>query len=360
MHMPLGPVMLDLTGPDLTADDRRRLLHPMTGGVILFTRNYRDPEQIAALCAEIHALRSPHLLIAVDHEGGRVQRFREGFTVPPPMRELGRIWDEHPMQARHLAQDIGFVLGAELRPRGVDFSFAPVLDLDFGESAVIGDRAFHRHPQAVTELAHALMKGLHEAGMQAVGKHFPGHGFVVADSHVDVPVDERQYAEIEQADLIPFRRMIEYGLPAIMPAHVIYPKVDAAPAGFSLVWLHEILRGRLKFEGVIFSDDLSMEGARVAGSAVERGQAAIAADCDMVLVCGRPDSADMLLEGLRDPLSAVSLARLARMHGRPHPPGMLALHESGRYVDALHRIAGLGETSADLALNDPTRAHGNA
>jgi beta-N-acetylhexosaminidase len=352
--------MLDLAGTELDADDRRRLLHPLTGGVILFSRNYRDPEQLAALTEEIHALRSPHLLIAVDHEGGRVQRFREGFTVPPPMRELGRVWDRHPTQARHLARDVGFVLGAELRARGVDFSFAPVLDLDYGASSVIGDRAFHRDPQVVTELAHALMKGLQEAGMHAVGKHFPGHGHVAADSHLDVPVDEREYGDIEQTDLTPFRRMIGYGLPAIMPAHVIYPRVDAMPAGFSRVWLQDVLRGRLGFEGVIFSDDLSMEGARVAGDVIGRAHAALAAGCDMVLLCNKPDAADELIEGLDYPLPAISLARLARMHGRPHPPGMLALHETGRYMNALHRLAGLGQGSADLALNDPTNTCGRA
>jgi len=227
--------MLDLEGKALTSGDQQRLLHPSTGGVILFSRNYDSPRQIAELTAEIHALRDPPLLISVDHEGGRVQRFREGFTRLPPMRALGEIWDQHPQRARHMAHAAGYVLAAELRACGIDLSFTPVLDLDFGTSAVIGNRAFHANPQAVCELAIALVEGLRQGGMAAVGKHFPGHGFVAADSHTDVPVDERSYADIKQADLIPFQHLIRHGLSAIMPAHVIYPKVDSKPAGFSSV-----------------------------------------------------------------------------------------------------------------------------
>ena len=358
VHLPLGPLMLDVAGTALTDDDRRRLKHPLVGGVILFKRNYESPEQVAALTREIHALRSPHLLIGVDHEGGRVQRFREGFTQVPPMRSLGEVWDAHPQRAKRLARDAGYVLGAELRAVGVDFSFAPVLDLDYGASGVIGNRAFHRNPQAVTELAHAFMLGLQEAGMNAVGKHFPGHGFVTADSHLDVPVDERVLEDLEFADLIPFRQLIDLGLAGIMPAHVIYPKVDDKPAGYSRRWLQDILRGRLGFEGVIFSDDLTMEGAAVVGGAVERARAALGAGCDMALMCNRPDLADELLARLDWPLPAVSLVRLARMHGRPHPPGRTALHESLRYVNAVHHLAGLGQTDAELAFNDPTNTCG--
>jgi beta-N-acetylhexosaminidase len=357
-HLPLGPVMVDVAGFGLTDAERVRLLHPLVGGVILFKRNYADPEQLAALCREIHALRSPHLLIGVDHEGGRVQRFRDGFTAIPPMRALGRIWDEHPQQAKRLARDAGYVIGAELRAVGVDFSFAPVLDLDYGSSSVIGDRAFHRNPQAVTELAHAMALGLHEAGVSAVGKHFPGHGYVTADSHLAIPVDQRSLAEIESADLQPFRLMIEMGLAGVMPAHVIYPRVDAQPAGFSHRWLSDILRGRLGFEGVIFSDDLVMEGASVAGDMRQRAVAALQAGCDMVLVCNRPDLADALLTTLKSTLSPTSLIRLARMHGRPHPPTRIALLESERYAHALHHLGGVGQTDAELALNDPSNTCG--
>jgi len=353
--MSLGPLMLDVVGTELTEDDRQRLSHPLVGGVILFTRNYRDPQQLAALTAEIHALKSPPLLIGVDHEGGRVQRFREGFTRVPPMRALGEAWNAHPHQARELARDTGYVLGSELRAHGVDITFAPVLDLDYGASSVIGDRSFHADPEAVSGLAHQLMLGMKDAGMAAVGKHFPGHGYVVADSHVAVPMDERDLADIQLADLIPFQRMADFGLAAMMPALVIYPKVDAQPAGFSRVWLQDILRGELHFDGAIFSDDLCMEAAGVAGNMVERVHAALTAGCDMALVCNRPDLADEVLAKLAFDWSATSRARLARMHGEAHPLTMTQLREQARYVDALHRIAGLGMGSGSLDLQpDPT------
>jgi len=239
--------MLDVAGTELTADDRRRLSHPFVGGVILFSRNYRDPAQLAALTGEIRALKTAPLLIGVDHEGGRVQRFREGFTRLPPMRTFGDIWNAHPQRAKHLARETGFVLASELRAHGIDFSFAPVLDLDYGASSVIGDRAFHADPDAVFQLGQAVMLGMKDAGMAACGKHFPGHGFVVADSHVDVPVDPRTLDDIAVADLTPFRLMIEAGLAAIMPSHVIYPQVDDKPAGFSRVWLKKLLRQQLAF-----------------------------------------------------------------------------------------------------------------
>ena len=354
VHQQLGPVMVDVQGYALTDAEKERLIHPAVGGVILFRRNFRDPQQLADLTREIHLLRSPHLLIGVDHEGGRVQRFREGFTPIPPMHALGEVWDTHPQQANRMARDAGYIIGAELRAVGVDFSFAPVLDLAWGASSVIGDRAFHRSPQAVIELAHSLILGLHEAGSNAVGKHFPGHGFVAADSHRDIPVDERALSDLEFADLLPFRQMIEMGLAAIMPAHVIYPRIDEHPAGFSHRWLTEMLRGEYRFDGVIFSDDLCMEGASVAGGIVDRAVAALVAGCDMVLVCNRPDWADELLRRLRWHLPPVSLVRLARMHGRPHPPSRVVLHQSRRYVDAVHHLAGLGHRDGDLALDDPT------
>jgi len=348
--MGLGPVMLDVLGKQLTAEDETRLRHPLVGGVILFSRNYESPGQLTELTAAIHALRTPPLLIAVDHEGGRVQRFREGFTKIPAMRELGRIWDAHPQRARHLAQQAGYVLAAELRACGVDFSFTPVLDVDFGQSSVIGDRAFHSDPQAIAELAHSLLIGLRQGGMHTVGKHFPGHGYVQADSHLEIPVDERDFIDIEMCDLIPFRQMVGYGMTAVMPAHVIYPRVDSRPAGFSPVWLKQILRGHLGFEGCIFSDDLSMKGATAAGNIVQRAEAALNAGCDMVLVCNKPEFADELLQGLRWEMPATSKARLAQMRGKTHPDSMPQLHEQHHFLKALEEVATIGKSNAELPL----------
>ncbi len=346
--MSLGPIMLDVVGTELTADDIRRLQHPLVGGVILFKRNYENNAQLKALTASIHAVRQPPLLIAVDHEGGRVQRFRDGFTKIPPMREFGKIWDKNPKHAKELATEAGMVLAAELRAHGVDFSFTPVLDMDYGDSLVIGDRAFHLNAHAIADLAYALMLGLKKGGMAAVGKHFPGHGFVVADSHVSIPIDERSLDEIAANDMQPFKQMIDDGLPAIMPAHVIYPKVDDKPAGFSTRWLQKVLRKRLGFNGVIFSDDLSMEGATVGGDVTTRSLAALNAGCDMVLLCNRPDLADELLANLKWTISAQTIARLARMHGAHHPKDMIALREDAEYVHAIHKIGQIGATGQDL------------
>ncbi|MFZ2629428.1 MAG: beta-N-acetylhexosaminidase [Rugosibacter sp.] len=290
-NLPLGPLMIDIDGLELSALDHKRLAHPLVGGVILFARNYCDRQQLTKLCADIHALRTPSLLVAIDHEGGRVQRCREGFTAVPAMRKLGVMWDIDPSAACVAARSIGYLLAAELRDCGVDFSFTPVLDLDWGRSGVIGDRAFHRDPVAVIQLAGALIEGLRTAGMGCCGKHFPGHGWVTADSHVAIPVDERSLAEM-QPDMEPYRHL---KLDAVMPAHVIYPQVDSRPAGFSPVWIKQ-LRHEFAFDGVIFSDDLSMEGASVAGGIVERANAAWSAGCDALLVCNAPESVDILLE----------------------------------------------------------------
>lgn len=357
----LGPLMLDVPGTALTGDDRKRLSHPLVGGVILFARNYDNPTQLSQLAAEIRALKSPPLLIAADQEGGRVQRFREGFTRLPPMRALGQVYDAHPHRARALAREAGYVMAAELRAHGVDLSFAPVLDLDYGISGVIGDRAFHHDPQAVIDLAHAVMLGMKGAGMAACGKHFPGHGYIAADSHVAIPVDERDYADIALHDLLPFKALIDMGLAAVMPAHVIYPKIDAAPAGFSAVWLQKVLRGELGFQGMIFSDDLVMEGAAVAGNITERTIAALKAGCDMALICNRPDLADEVLARLDFDWSAASRLRLARLHGEPHPLTMTELLEQAAYDRARHAIAALGMESGNLALGpDPTDHTGKA
>jgi beta-N-acetylhexosaminidase len=300
--------MIDVAGTVMTTAERERLLHPLVGGVILFARNYADPAQLTALCDEIHALRSPRLLIAIDHEGGRVQRCREGFTRVPAMRRLGDWWDREPVAASAAARDIGFTLAAELRACGVDLSFTPVLDLDYGVSGVIGDRAFHRDPRAVIELAGSLIDGLHAASMACCGKHFPGHGCVAADSHLAIPVDTRSFAELAD-DLLPYRQL---KLDAVMPAHVIFPQIDSRPAGFSPVWIDK-LRNEFCHAGVIFSDDLSMEGASVAGGIVGRAQAAWDAGCDMLPVCNKPDTVVELLENWKPALLPERSARIAAL-----------------------------------------------
>ena len=317
-----APLVLDIAGTTLTAVDRRRLQHPLTGGLILFGRNWESRQQLTELCADIKAVR-PDVLICVDHEGGRVQRFRhDGFTHLPPMRALGEMWmhdlpkvrgDFHhgsgALAAMEAATACGFVLASELRACGVDFSFAPVLDLDHGDSGVIGDRAFHRDPRVVSALAKSVMHGLLQAGMANCGKHFPGHGFVKADSHVDVPVDQRSLTAILNDCALPYG-WLTTTLTSVMPAHVIYPQVDALPAGFSKTWLQDILRAQLRFGGLIFSDDLSMAGARqIRGQTVSFAQAGVAAlnaGCDMVLLCnqslGEGAGVDEMLDGLAQAL----------------------------------------------------------
>lgn len=337
--MSLGPLMFDIAGTKLTETDRVRLSHPLVGGVILFARNYASPVQLAELTAAIRALRYPSLLIAVDQEGGRVQRFRDGFTRLPPMRTLGEIHDRNPDRAYHLASQTGYVLAAELKACGVDLSFTPVLDLDYGQSGVIGDRAFHREPQVVADLACALMSGLRLAGMAAVGKHFPGHGAIRADTHVETAIDTRSYADIEREDLISFRRVIDAGLSGIMAAHVIYPAIDPHPAGFSDEWLQRILRCDLGFEGCIFSDDLGMQAARNYGDITHRAEQALQAGCDMVLVCNDADTADELLGSLRWEFSAVSMARLECMRGQHMIHSMAQLHEMERFLQAADEIS---------------------
>lgn len=334
----LGPLMLDIEGTRLTESERERLAHPLVGGVILFSRNYTDPEQLAALTTEIHALRRPPLLIAVDHEGGRVQRFRQGFTRLPAMARLGQIWDRDPDGACRLAHQTGYVLAAELRARGVDFSFTPDLDLDYGRSGVIGNRAFHRRPEAVIALAGALIDGLKAAGMACCGKHFPGHGWVEADSHLAIPVDTRSL-EALQEDMRPYRAL---ALDAVMPAHVIYPEVDDKTSCFSMKW-HEYLRNDIRFSGVVFSDDLSMQGASIVGDTLARVEAAYAAGCDMLLVCNAPDAADAVLarwQCLPDPRRA---ARVAQLMPQTPAPSWAALQAEPEYRAAVAALAALEE-----------------
>ncbi len=316
-----GPVMLDVAGLELTPAERERIVHPLVGGLILFARNYAAPDQLKALTGAIRALRDPPPLIAVDHEGGRVQRFRNGFAAIPALRTLGEQWDRNAAAAATEAQRIGSRIAAELGAHGIDFSFTPVLDLDYGHSAVIGDRALHRNPNAVAHLAYALCQGLSEGGMAAVGKHFPGHGFVGADSHTEIPVDRRPLAVLEKADLVPFGALVRLGIEGIMPAHVVFSALDDRPAGFSSIWLQEVLRRRLGFAGLIFSDDLSMVGAQGPGDIVARAEAACAAGCDMVLVCNDPAAVEDLLSRWRpspQPDLALRGSRMARREVAPY------------------------------------------
>ncbi|MEX1080864.1 MAG: beta-N-acetylhexosaminidase [Halofilum sp. (in: g-proteobacteria)] len=316
--MSLGPVMLDLAGTALSTEERELLRHPNVGGVVLFARNYADPDQIEALVAEIHALREPRLLVAVDQEGGRVQRFREGFTTLPPMARLGELHDRDTKAALAAAETLGWLLAAELRAVGVDLSFAPVLDLGRGISGVIDDRAYHRDPEIVAALGAAQMRGMRRAGMAAVGKHYPGHGSVAEDSHHERPVDPRGLEDILQLDGLPFERLAHKGLPAVMPAHVVYPQVDARPAGYSSVWLRDILRERLGFAGAVFSDDLAMAGAgegSVKNECAARAEAALEAGCDMVLVCNDREAAVAVVDGLREQARPDAQVHLMRLHG---------------------------------------------
>jgi beta-N-acetylhexosaminidase len=323
----LGPVMIDLRGPELAAVEADRLNHPLVGGLILFSRNYQSVDQIAQLIAQIRTIR-PEILIAVDHEGGRVQRFRSGFSRIPAASRYVDACPHDLAQAVQAAEAVGWLMAAELRSVDVDFSFAPVLDVDCGISEIIGDRSFSKDAETAARMASAFRRGMSKAGMAAVGKHFPGHGGVALDSHLALPVDNRSWAELQAKDLAPFRQLIAEGLEGIMPAHVIYEHVDASPAGFSLHWIREILRTELKFDGAVFSDDLSMAGARFAGGYPDRARLALEAGCDMVLVCNQPDAADEVLESLAALTMPVESGdRLSRMRGR-FPVERAGLRES--------------------------------
>ena len=347
-----APLIIDVAGTALTKADRRRLKHPLTGGIILFGRNWKDRAHLSALCDEIKDVRAD-LLICVDHEGGRVQRFRtDGFTHVPPMRALGELWMKDAMTATNAASACGYVLASELRACGIDFSFTPVLDLDWGDSGVIGDRAFARDPRMTALLAKSLMHGLLKAGMANCGKHFPGHGFVTADSHTEIPVDKRNLKAILADDAAPYE-WLNTTLTSVMPAHVVYPKVDSRPAGFSSKWLGDILRHQLGFTGAIFSDDLSMAGARLIDgqqvSYTEAGVAALTAGCDMVLLCNQSvdegTAVDELLDGMAEALlkgqweasEASEQRRLALLPVSP-PVKWNELMTHPDYIQALGRI----------------------
>lgn len=306
----IGPVMIDIEGLTLTAYDREKIAHPNNGAIILFARNYHDRQQVIELTSQIKAARNGHILIAVDQEGGRVQRFQEQFTRLP----AARCYHENP----DLVQSAGWLMASELLAVGVDFSFAPVLDVDCGISEIIGDRSFSPDPKQTAKMASLFRKGMNQAGMSAVGKHFPGHGAIALDSHLALPVDERTLNEIQNKDLIPFKRLITEGLEGIMPAHVVYPKVDDKPAGFSKIWIEQILRQQLGFDGTVFSDDLSMEGAAGIGDFTDRGKLALEAGCDMILVCNNPDAAEQVLETIPIQQNNKRESRLLNMLGKIH------------------------------------------
>ena len=315
--MTLGPIMIDIAGQKLTSDDRLLLSDPLVGGIILFSRNYHSLPQLKQLVQDIQAIKTPKLLIAVDQEGGRVQRFKDGFTLLPAMRRFGEIYNADHKKALELAQQCGWLMASEVCSTGVDISFAPVLDIDKGISSVIGDRAFHADPFVVGKIAQAFIVGMAEAGMQATGKHFPGHGSIAADSHIAMPIDERPLREIEMDDLKPFQFMIEAGLNALMMAHVIYPKIDRHPAGFSSFWMKTILRDRMHFQGAIFSDDLSMEGAVIVGDYIHRAKISLEAGCDMILVCNNRPAAWQVVKSLIGYNNPASSLRLAHLHHKP-------------------------------------------
>jgi beta-N-acetylhexosaminidase len=317
----LGPLMVDVAGLELTPEDREVLRHPLVGSVILFTRNYASAGQLTRLVADIHAVRTPALIVAVDQEGGRVQRFRPEFSLLPPPRRIGHAFDLDHKQGLTLARSMGWLMAAELRAHGVDLSFAPCVDLDYGVSEVIGDRAFHSKADTVAQLSMAYVQGMKDAGMAATAKHFPGHGAVIADSHKSLPVDRREWHELTD-DLLPYRRLIANGLPGVMVAHVLFPAVAPEPASLSRRWVQNALREELGFQGCVFTDDLSMGGAKELGSygdIVARAAAALAAGCDVLPVCNDRASVSKLLDELKHDIEPSSHLRLVRMRGRAAP-----------------------------------------
>lgn len=353
--MSLGPLMVDLCSDCISAQEKELLASPQVGGVILFSRNFTSVEQLIVVVKEIHEIRHPRLLIAIDQEGGRVQRLREGFTQLPAVSLLGAIYDSEPKRASELATVSGWLMAAELRSIGIDFSFAPILDLNYGVSQVIGDRAFHKDPEIVAKLAASYVHGMRNAGMQAVGKHFPGHGAVTADSHIDLPTDDRDFQDIAMQDLVPFQRMINQGLAGLMTAHVIYEKVDAEIATFSKLWIQDVLRKQMEFNGVIFSDDLSMKAAHCNKDSSEdyllRTQKALTAGCDMALICNSSENACLVAEQLEDYNNPVSQIRLTRMHGGKEPQSYQELKNSKQWQQAVTQVESYQDSPyGELAL----------
>ncbi len=340
--MSLGPLMVDLCADTISAKEKELLHSPQVGGVILFSRNFTSLERLIELIEQIHEIRHPRLLIAIDQEGGRVQRLRDGFTQLPAINLLGEIHDSEPKRAGELAANSGWLMAAELRSIGIDFSFAPILDLNYGVSQVIGDRAFHKNPEVVATLASRYIQGMRKAGMQAVGKHFPGHGAVTADSHIELPTDTRKFEDIAMNDLLPFQRMINQGLAGLMSAHVVYEKVDPEIATFSTLWLQDVLRKQMEFNGVIFSDDLSMKAANCGDQDNDeyflRTQKALNAGCDMALICNSSDNACLVAEQLEGYNNPASQIRLTRMHGGKDPLAYQDLRASKEWSRAVSLV----------------------
>lgn len=344
LGLPLGPLMIDVEGTELTPENIDRLKHPLVGGLILFARNFHSPDQLRELVDTVHKLRAPRLLIAVDQEGGRVQRFRNGFQRLPAVALLGELYDREPKLAIQTAESFGWVMASELRALDIDFSFAPLLDVPHAPSHVIDNRAFHHTPEGIIALAGAYIKGMQQAGISSVGKHFPGHGGVAGDSHLMLPIDERNLTELKASDLLPYEALIPDGLGGIMTAHVVFCAHDKEPPTFSNFWLQQVLRKKMGFEGVIFSDDLSMEGAKKHGPIVNRAKSALTAGCDMILVCNDPDSVDELLGELNyDPDQHPNLAIRLQAMSPNHRVKQKGLYHSSNWHKALARLEGLSE-----------------
>lgn len=334
---PIGPIMIDITGTTLSQYDKEKIAHPNTGAVILFARNYENPQQVAALNQQIKAARQGEILIAIDQEGGRVQRCQTGFIKLPP----AAAYADQP----ELTQGAGWLMASELLALGFDFSFAPVLDIDAGVSEIIGNRSFSQNTQQACDLTSAFRKGMRRAGMSAIGKHFPGHGAVALDSHLTLPIDERDFETIYQKDVLPFKRLIDEGLEGIMPAHVVYPEIDELPAGFSSIWINDILRQRLGFNGVVFSDDISMEGAASVGNFEERAKLAQQAGCDMVLVCNNEKAAEDVLESTPIVTNRVREQRFLQMLGKVKS-NQTELKNNPEWLELSQKITKLSETYA--------------
>ena len=343
LELPLGPLIVDVAGKELEPEDREILAHPLVGGLILFTRNYESPGQLSALIRQVHQIRTPGLAVCVDQEGGTVQRFREGFTRLPAAQALGKLYRGDREQAYRACTLMGWLMAAELRAVGVDISFAPVVDLNWGTSEVIGGRAFHRNPYTVSELASRTVAGMHRAGMKSVIKHFPGHGHVHEDSHKDMPVDPRGFEDIRGEDLVPFDHLGSAYNEGVMTAHIVFPKVDEVPVTFSRKWLQHILRDEMNFSGVVFSDDLNMHAAHLHEDIESRVRAAFQAGCDVALLCNNRPAVVEVLEHLQDYRNPVASLRLFRMRGAPGAEPLDGLRQSPEWAEAVELAARYAE-----------------
>ena len=351
LELPLGSLVVDVAGKELEPEDKEILAHPLVGGLILFTRNFESPEQLDELIRQVHQVRTPGLAVCVDQEGGTVQRFRTGFTHLPAAQTLGKLYRQDREHAYQACTHMGWLMAAELRAVGVDISFAPVVDLDWGTSEVIGRRAFHRDPYTVSELASRYIAGMHQAGMKSVIKHFPGHGHVHEDSHKDMPIDKRNFQKIQGEDLIPFEHLSTAYNEGLMTAHIIFPEVDEVPVTFSRKWLQDILRGQLNFSGVIFSDDLNMHAAHLHEDIESRVRAAFQAGCDVALLCNNRPAVIEVLEHLKEYHNPVASLRLFRMRGIPGAESLQELQRMRMWKEAVElaaRYAGADELELNI------------